>query len=224
MVAPRKPNRASAPRRFPDVSEELVRRYGILDGPVPRMGQPPTTATVRPMGPFLELHVERLSDGVIEKWRFNPSQKPKLVFNRASKRMWTMGRGFHIDGEGFHATGGKPYGIRTLPLDIAQERPMRGQASEFVRSHYGVRPREAVSGPIDPVPAIVVPLGILRRADYETDRNDGDGQSGWKHYFDDEGVSGDRPFTRPIVLTDRTGTGLWFAGGTYGVFDGWLGG
>lgn len=223
MVAARKPNRAHAPRRaFPDVSEALVRRYGILDGPVPRMGQPPTTTTVRPMGPLVELSVERLSDGVIEKWRFNPW--PKLVFNRASDRMWTMGRGFRFDGAGFHPTGGKPYGIKRLPLDIAREKPMRGQAREFVRSHYGVRPHEAVVGPIDPVPAIVVPLGILRSAVYRTDRNDGDGQSEWEHHFEDEGVTRGRPFTRPIVLTDRTGTGLWFAGGTYGVFDGWLGG
>ena len=79
----------------------LIARYGHppAQGAI-RLGEAPTTATVRPMGPLVELTLERFRDGQREVWSFDP--RPRLVFTRRTKRMWVMGGGFRIDGNGFH--------------------------------------------------------------------------------------------------------------------------
>lgn len=210
-------------RAFPDVTRELVRRYGEYDGPALRMGSPPTTAYVRPMGPLVELHVDRLRDGRREVWAFDPM--PRLVFRRGSKRLWVMGGGFRIDGDGFHPRGGAPRNLRFVPLDQEIRRPgMAAQLREFRRTRYGATPDEAVVGVIRAAPRRLVPLGYLEQAVYKTDRNDGDGKSEWFHPFEDENLPGVQEHKRAIVCTNRTGTGIWFSGGTYSVIEGWLGG
>lgn len=218
-MAARKLNRA--PHRRPDVTDELVRRYGYFDGLLPRLGDPPTTADVRPMGPLVEMHVDTLK-GRREVWRFDPM--PRLVFNRRSKRMWVMGQGFRFDGNGFHPTGGAPRRLSVLPLAREMRAPdLAAQLREFNRTHYGVKPDEAVVGFIA-YPDALTPLGYLENIVYKTDRNDGDGKSEWIHRYEDENLPGVKVHKRPIVCTNTTGTGIWFCGGTYSVIDGWLGG
>jgi hypothetical protein len=248
--------------RFPDVSAELIQRYGELTtssgAPMSgwlRIGEPPDESNVRPMGPLVELSVERLSDGVVEVWRFRPW--PRLVFRAGTKRLWVMGRGFRFDGRGFHATGGLPRGLRRLPIKASRNDPrLRGQRNEFVRTRYGLEPDEAVEGDIElppkacfKCPAQVIALGYAKQVVYRTDRNDGgsaacepwnnpdgaagcalrsgkrdrDGVSAWYHPFEDEGGSKRAGLhTPPLMVTDRTGTGLWFVGGSYSVRNGWL--
>lgn len=199
------------------------------------------------MGPLLDMKVERLRDSFVEVWRFKPM--PRLVFHSVSKRMWVLGRGFRFDGDGFHPTGGEPRGVDRLPVSIGHRDPrLRGQWREFVRTHYGLAPTELVAGELAP-PESVVALGRLVSIAYRTDRNDGgstacepwdhrdgvrgcaprstqrdrDGVSTWQHEFVDEGEPlRTREHSRPIVLTNATGTGIWFHGGSYSVRNGWL--
>lgn len=214
----------SAPLRRPrDVVAALARRYGAAPRGALRFGTQPTTRTVRPMGPLVELHVRRFADDAVEVWRFAP--RPRLVFNSVNKRLWVMGSGFSIDGNGFHARRGD-LGLSFEPIDHAREDPaLREQLREFHRTHSDLDPIEAFAGEIRPVPRDgVVALGFLEQAVYKTDRRDGDGRSEWYHPFEDEHLPGVLKHTQATVCTDRTGTGLWFAGGTYSVIDGWLAG
>ena len=176
------------------------------------------------MGPLVELHVERLRDGRVEVWKFDPM--PRLVFKRGTKRMWILGGGFRVDGRGFHPTGGDCRCMRRLPLaEHADDRRLRGQLREFRRTHYGAAEDEIVEGVIRaPGPGPLVPLGRLVAAVYKTDRNDGDGKSEWIHAYEDENLPGVKNHRMPLVCTDRRGSGIWFCGGTYSVIDGWLGG
>jgi len=211
----------SAPR---DVSAALQRRYGAAPRRSVVMGEVPTGATVRPMGPFVELAVRRFRDGVLETWRFDPM--PRLCFHAQSKRLWCLGAGFRIDGLGFHPRGGAPHGLKVVPVERARRAPtMKGQLREFRRTHNGLDPVEAVDGVLD-LPRAMIALGAMEHAVYKTDRNDGDGRSEWIHPFEHEGLPGvtAQTHTQPMICTDATGTGLWFAGGTYSVIDGWLAG
>lgn len=226
MTRPRKPNRGLScdlRPRGPSVADALRRRYGDYGGAPPRPGSPPTERDVRPMGPLVELHVERLGDGRVEKWVFDP--KPRLVFNRRTKRMWILGGGFRVDGRGFHATG-RATCVRRLPLAEGLRDPSQApHRREWARTRNGAAPQEFLLGVIRaPGPGPLVPLGHLEAAVYETDRNDGDGYSEWIHAYEDEGLPGVKNHRRPLVCTDARGSGIWFCGGTYSVIDGWLGG
>lgn len=241
-------------RALRDVSAQLIDRYGFLRGESERagaltleLGDPPEEREVRPMGPLMELTVRRIGDGGREVWRFGPM--PRLVFHGGSKRLWVMGRGFKIDGRGFHPTGGEPRGLTQLPVESLRRDPsMRGQLREYVRTRYGVLPNEGVVGDID-LPREAVALAYVESVVYRTDRNDGgstqcepwrhkdgvkgcaqrsrkrdrDGMSPWEHYFEDEGEPRRTRFhTLPLLVTNATGTGLWFHGGSYSVRNGWL--
>ena len=175
------------------------------------------------MGPLVELHVRRFRDGVVEVWPFAP--RPRLVFNATNKRLWVAGGGFAIDGGGFHARRG-PVALRFEPIDRARKDPaLRYQLREFHRTHADLDPIEAFVAEIEAPPRDgVVALGWMEQAVYKTDRRDGDGRLEWFHPFEDEKLPGVLKHTQAIVCTDRTGTGLWFAGGTYSVIDGWLAG
>jgi hypothetical protein len=200
----------------------LVARYGHpRAGRAVRLGEPPTTATVRPMGPLVELTLTRFRDGERETWTFDP--RPRLVFTRRTKRLWVLGGGFKIDGDGFHNHHGAS-GLRRERVEVARNDPaMQPQLREFHRTHSNLDPIEAVSGVIR-APRAVVALGTLASIVYRTDRRDGDGRSEWIHHMEDEGVAPGRAWAPPMVLTDPAGTGLYFAGGTYRVIDGWLAG
>lgn len=220
---------------------------GSLAAPTIKLGDPPDEAHVRPMGPLMEMTVRRLSDGGREVWKFDPM--PRLAFNSRSKRMWVMGRGFRFDRAGFHPTGGEPRGLIRLPVESLRRDPsMRGQLNEYIRTRYGVKPNEAVLGEIE-LPTEAVALALVDSIVYRTDRNDGgsthcepwkyvdgaagcaardrkrdrDGMSPWEHHFVDEGeVRHTRFHTPPLALTNATGTGLWFHGGSYSIRNGWL--
>lgn len=200
----------------------LIARYGRPSTErAIRLGEAPTTATVRPMGPLVELTLARFRDGQREVWSFDP--RPRLVFTRRTKRMWVMGGGFRIDGNGFHNHRGAS-GLQRESVEAARNDPaLAAQLREFWRTHSQLDPIEAVSGVIR-VPRAVVALGTLVSIVYRTDRRDGDGRSEWIHTMEDEGVAPGRAWKAPTVLTDPAGTGLYFAGGTYRVIDGWLAG
>lgn len=233
-----------------DVTAALVRRYGHLDTSAAALNfpNPPSTATVRPFGPLQEIRMRRLSDGGEEVWRFGPT--PRLVFNGTTKRLWTLGRGFHFDGQGFHPRGGDPRGLVRGSVEAARRDPtLRGQLNEYVRTRYGLAPNEYVVGDLA-LPRDAVALGYAEAIVYRTDRNDGgstgcnpwehadgvrscsarahardrDGMSPWEHPFKDEGadVRRTRNHTKPLLCTDADGRGLWFHGGSYTVIDGWL--
>lgn len=215
---------SAPPRRTQrDVAAQLARRYGAAPRSTLRFGALPTTRTVRPMGPLVELHVRRFADDVVEVWPFSP--RPRLVFNAANKRLWVMGGGFAIDGEGFHARRGE-LGLSFEPIERARtDAALHYQLREFRRTHNDLDPIEAFVGEVRLPPRDgVVALGWMEQAVYKTDRRDGDGRSEWYHPFEDEHLPGVLRHTQAMVCTDRTGTGLWFAGGTYSVIDGWLAG
>lgn len=238
----------------PDVSEELIERYGhrLTPSGAPSSGyitlsEPPTERLLRPMGPLMEITMSRLGDEGVEVWRFGPM--PRLCFNGSTKRLWVLGRGFRFDGRGFHPTGGEARGLVRLPVEKTRRDPtMRGQLREFVRTHYGLQPNEALLGTLA-LPKACVALGYAQSIVYRTDRNDGgstqchpwensdgvkgcaprngardrDGQSPWEHPLIDEGEPLRTKFhTRPLLCTNPEGTGLWFHGGSYSVRNGWL--
>ena len=205
-----------------DVTLDLQRRYGAAPRSSVSMGRVPTTATVRPMGPLVEIAMMRFSDDGLETWRFDPM--PRLCFGGRDKRLWCLGGGFRIDGSGFHQRGGTSRGLTMIPVEQARtQASLRNQLKEYRRTHNGLDPIEAVSGDLT-LPRALVALGTMHHCVYRTDRNDGDGRSEWIHKFEDEQLTGVRNHTQPMVCTDATGTGLWFAGGTYSVIDGWLAG
>lgn len=200
----------------------LRARYGMAPRGSVVLGAVPTTADLRPMGPLIELTMRRFRDQREETWAFGPF--PRLCFSRQSKRLWVLGGAFRIDGEGFHARGGRKHGLRFQPIEEARRDPkLASQLREFRRTHKDLDPIEAVEGELR-IPRAMLALGECLSVVYKTDRRDGDGRSEWQHPFEDEGVAKGRSFQRPWVCTDSEGLGLWFAGGSYTVIDGWLAG
>ena len=204
----------------------LVARYGFKspDGGrslrTVRLGEPPDTEHVQSMGPLVRMEVRRLSDNVREVWRFRPY--PRLAYSKDSKRLWSVGGAYHIDGAGFHNTS-KPNRLKRVPVAEARKRPeLQRQLREYKRTHYGLSPIEAVTGEIV-IPKAVVALATLEAIVYATDRNDGDGISDWKHLFVDEGLHlRVKLHSPPTVCCNTTGTWIYFVGGTYSVKNGWL--
>ena len=200
----------------------LQDRYGFAARRSVVLGEVPTTRTVRPMGPLVEIAARRLRDGVVETWRFAPM--PRLCFGARDKRLWCLGGDFRFDGRGFHARAGRSDGLRFLPVDAARRRAeLRGQLQEFRRTHAGLDPEEAAEGTLS-LPRALVALAHMEHCVYRTDRNDGDGRSEWIHKFEDEHLPGVKRHSQPLLCTAPDGRGLWFAGGTYSVLDGWLAG
>lgn len=206
-----------------NVVRELIGRYGYAspEGDMRvrkmRVGEVPSSDDLRAFGPLVEL-VVRTNLGDREVWRFDPW--PRLVYHRTSKRLWIVGAGFSVDGRGFHSRKGR-VGLARVPIDEARKRH-EAQYREYVRTHYGVKPTASWRGVIV-APTSVVAVGELESAMYRADRNDGDGQSNWKHPIEDEGEPRRATFHKPpTVCLNTTGRRIYIVGGTYSVKNGWM--
>jgi hypothetical protein len=185
----------------------LVRQ--VVDGPaLPRPSQ------VQPFGPLMWLEMTYAHGRRSETWDFSP--RPWLTYSLPTRaeprpRMWVVGGSFQIDQRGFRNLRG-PVGLQRIPVAEAQ-RQAPAQARRYVDTHYGAEATQAVEGELER-PKILVVVGWLDAIAYETDRNDGDGLSNWRHVFSRK--------ESPMICTSTHGRGLYFVGGSYSVRQGWL--
>ncbi len=174
----------------------------------------PRVHEVQPMGPLRWIEMTYAHGRRKETWDFGPH--PWLVYSLPTKqerrpRLWCVGGSFRFDLSGFRNVR-EPVGLQRVSVDEAR-RSVPAQWRRYLQTHYGATPTQAVVGDLNR-PKLLVVLGWLDAIAYETDRNDGDGLSDWRHEF-----VGDES---PMLCTGQNGRGLYFAGGSYSVRKGWL--
>lgn len=212
------------------VAQELIGRYGLTPWPVMnalgystargevRVRVPPTPPTerLRGMGSLGWMKVERFTDGRTEKWDFDwesgRGPMPRLLYDKANTRLWTMGGRYRIDGEGFRSLGGPTPLVRRQLHSKPWSARLQPQIADWRQHHGGLPPREKITGLLSAPPAVIL-VGWLTELMYRADRNDGDGLSNWEHVFR-------RPF--PVIGVSTSGRSFGILGGGYTVVDGWL--
>ncbi len=207
----------------------IVRRYtndsevGVHRLPRPRL---PYSNELEAMGPLIWLEMRSINGMRRETWDFDPMPRlvatlPKYEPSRRS-RLWISGGSFRIDGDGFrNVPGGTGIRRESIPGLLSRSPVFREKNELYIAKHYGVKPHEAFTGPLE-LPSDVVAIGFLEAITYRTDRNDGDGISNWRHEFKasrEWSFDGD---DRPLICTSTSGRGLLLVGGTYTVKFGWI--
>ena len=186
------------------------------------------TGHLHGMGPLSELWVKRPKGGV-QKWIFEP--RPRLFYDDATpkRRLFILGGGYRVTPSGIVRDGA--VGLKKLDLP-ATSRKMRKSRGQYVATHGGLEPREAVSGTWHLAPTLVV-VGVAEKIAYRADRNDAyrppgckssrcelRGEFNWRHEFGEyELIFGGE---KPLVACDAQGKNLVLVGGDYSVKDGWI--
>lgn len=191
------------------------------------------TVPARPLGlaPLRALHVE-LPSGEVVRWEFAPM--PILAFERASPSerhkvpttLWLAGGGYRVawnaHGTPHLVTRQGPSGLERI--SVREARAAHPEAVErFRKGHGGEAPTRAVRATLRPFPAEPRYVGTVTALEYPDNKGESDPQgfvprgrkAEYKHDIE-------LPGARPFLVTNLAGDGLWLAGGSEAVVDGWL--